>query len=96
MSTVLAKFIIYTAPGLLLGFVAGYLTKTYMSERRAKQARFFAYMIITMWMYLVMMQVGSVLVLDLPKVEVPWAVHALAAVPIGYVFDVDIQEIWTR
>jgi len=96
MSTVLAKLIIYTAPGLLLGFVGGYLTKTYMSEKQAQQARLFAYMIIVMWMYLVMMQTGSMIAESLPKVKVPWAVHALAAVPIGYVFDVDIQEIWTR
>jgi len=94
MSTVLAKLVIYTAPGLLLGFVGGYLTKTYMSQKQAEQARLFAYMIITMWMYLVMMQAGSVLIDSLPKVKVPYAVHALAAVPIGYVFDVDIQNIW--
>lgn len=96
MSTVLAKLIIFTAPGLLLGFICGYCTKTYMSQERTQQARLFAYMIILMWMYLVMMQAGSVLVEPLPKVKVPWAVHALAAVPIGYVFDVDIQNIWTR
>jgi len=94
MSTVLGKLIIYTTPGLLLGFVLGYLAKTYMDEEKAEQARLFAYMLITMWMYLVMMQAGSVIVESLPKVKVPYAVHALVAVPIGYVFDVDIQNIW--